>query len=121
MDNNFKKYIIFWFSQSVSQLGSAMTAFTLVLWTYTVHHSAFTVSFMTFCNYVPYIMISLFAGAYVDRHSKKNIMLIADSAAALGTVAIWILAAFGTLEIWHIYMVNILIGSMNAFQSPASG
>ena len=33
---------------------------------------------MTFCNYVPYIILSLFAGSFVDRHSKKAIMLIAD-------------------------------------------
>lgn len=121
MDNNFKKYIIFWLSQSVSQLGSAMTAFTLVLWAYTVHHSALSVSLMTFCNYVPYIIVSLFAGTFVDRHNKKTIMLSADSIAACGTVVIWALVLCGSLQLWHIYVVNILIGSMNAFQSPASG
>lgn len=120
MDNKMKRYIIFWLSQSISQLGSAMTSFSLVLWAYTVNHSALTVSLMTFCNYVPYIMVSLFAGAFVDSHSKRNIMLIADSVAALGTVIIWGLVIGGNLQTWHICLVNILLGSMNAFQSPAS-
>ena len=31
---NFKKYIVLWLSQSISQLGSSMTAFALVLWVY---------------------------------------------------------------------------------------
>lgn len=70
-----------WLSQSVSQLGSAMTSFALILWIYTVKHSALTVSLMSFCSYVPYILISPFAGTFVDRHSKKKIMLIADSIA----------------------------------------
>ncbi len=61
MDNKFKKYIVFWLSQSVSQLGSAMTGFALILWVYTVNHSALTVSMMSFCSYVPYIIVSLFA------------------------------------------------------------
>jgi len=44
MNHNLKKYIIFWLSQSVSQLGSAMTSFGLILWAYTINHSALTVS-----------------------------------------------------------------------------
>lgn len=120
MDNQFKKYIIFWLSQSVSQMGSAMTGFALILWAYTVNHSAFTVSLMSFCSYVPYIVVSLFAGTFVDRHSKKKIMLVSDSIAAGASVIILILSLLNDLQIWHIYLVNSIIGFMNAFQSPAS-
>lgn len=35
MEKSFKKYLLFWFGGSVSQLGSAMTSFALILWTYT--------------------------------------------------------------------------------------
>lgn len=121
MDENFKKYIIFWLSQSVSQLGSAMTSFALILWVFSIKHSAMTVSLMSFCNYVPFIIASVFAGAFVDRHSKKKIMLTSDSVAALGTLTVLVLTASGNLQIWHIYLVNCVIGCMNAFQSPASG
>lgn len=84
--NQFKKYIVLWITQSVSQLGSAMTGFALTLWTYTQIHSAMAVSLMTFCNYVPFILVSLFTGAFVDKHSKKAIMLISDSIAAACTI-----------------------------------
>lgn len=120
MNQNFKTYIIFWLSQSLSQLGSAMTSFALILWVYTQNHSAFAVSLMSFCNYVPYIMVSLFAGAFVDRHSKKKIMLAADTIAAVCSVIVFALYLGGDLQIWHIYVVNCVIGFMNAFQSPAS-
>lgn len=118
--NNFKKYILLWISQSISQLGSSMTSFALILWTYEQSNSAMSVSLMTLCNFVPYIVASLFAGAFVDRHSKKAIMLISDSVAALGTVSIMALSLSGGLAVWHIYAVNTLIGFMNAFQQPAS-
>lgn len=120
MDNNFKKYIIFWFSQMVSQLGSAMTGFALILWVYTINQSALTVSLMSFCNYVPYIIVSLFAGTFVDRHSKKMIMLVSDSIAAGCSVFVLAMWLLNGLQIWHIYLVNCVIGFMNAFQSPAS-
>lgn len=83
MNNNFKRYIIFWLSQALSQLGSSMTGFSLVLWAYTQNGSAMTVSLMSLFNYVPYVIASLFAGTYVDSHSKKKIMLVSDSIAAI--------------------------------------
>ena len=39
----FKKYIILWVTQSISQLGSSMTGFVLTLWAYRQTHSAFAV------------------------------------------------------------------------------
>lgn len=120
MNKNFKKYIIFWLSQSVSHLGSAMTSFALILWAYTQNGSAMSVSLMSFFNYVPYIIVSLFAGTFVDNHSKKKIMLVSDSIAAACSVIVFILSIGNGLKIFHIYMVNFVIGFMNAFQSPAS-
>ena len=120
MNSDFKKYIIFWLSQSVSQLGSAMTGFALILWAYTQNNSALTVSLMSFCSYVPYIIVSLFAGTFVDSHSKKKIMLTADTLAAVCSVCVLLLYLNNGLRIEHIYLVNCIIGFMNAFQSPAS-
>lgn len=120
MDDKVKRYLVFWISQSVSQLGSAMTGIALVLWAYQEHGSALTVSLMTFCNYVPYILASLFAGTVIDWHSKKGVILLADSLAAVGTWIAWALVHSGNLQVWHIYLMNGLMGVTNAFQSPAS-
>lgn len=118
-NKNFKRYIIFWLSQSVSELGSAMTGFALILWAYTKTQSALAVSVMSFCSYVPYIVMSLFAGSFVDAHSKKRIMLMVDSIAAAGSVFVLVCCATDVLAIWHIYFVNVVIGFMNAIQAPA--
>ncbi|WP_124098482.1 MFS transporter [Ruminococcus sp. Marseille-P6503] len=116
----FNKYIIFWLSQSISQLGSAMTSFALILWTYEQKHSAMAVSLMSFCNYIPFILVSLIAGSFVDRHNKKAVMLLADSIAAICSFGVLILSFGGNLQVWNIYLVNLIIGIMNAFQQPAS-
>jgi Arabinose efflux permease len=118
-DNKFKVFIAFWLSQSVSQLGSGMTSFALVIWVYKQTNSAMSVSLMTFFIYLPYIAVSIFAGAFIDSHSKKKIMLWSDSIAAICSLGVFILLYWGKLQIWHIYLVNSIIGFMNAFQSPA--
>ncbi|MDO4275059.1 MAG: MFS transporter [Eubacteriales bacterium] len=120
MNNSFKKYIVFWLSQALSQLGSSMTGFTLILWMYEKNGSAMTVSLMSFFNYIPYIMASLFAGSFVDSHNKKKIMLVSDSIAALCSAIVFVLSVRGELQIWNIYLVNFISGFMNAFQGPAS-
>jgi len=119
-DNKFRNFILFWLSQSVSQLGSSMTSFALILWAYKQTSSAMSVSLMTFFSYLPYIIISIFAGAFIDTHKKKKIMLCSDTIAAICSMTVWILLFTGNLEIWYIYIVNSINGFMNAFQSPAS-
>lgn len=120
MNKDYKKYIVLWLSQSVSGLGSSMTGYALVLWAYGQSHSAMSVSLMSFCNFVPYILFSLFAGVFVDRHRKKAIMLISDSIAAIGSVAVLALLLTGRLSVWNIYVVNAVVGITNAFQQPAA-
>ena len=53
MNHGLKNYIVFWLSQALSQLGSAMTGFTLILWAYEQNGSAMTVSLMSFFHYIP--------------------------------------------------------------------
>lgn len=120
MNTNFKKYILFWLSQAFSQLGSAMTSFALILWVYEQNHSAMSVSLLSFCNYVPYIIVGLFVGTFIDKHSKKIIMLVSDSIAAICSLVILFSVLTNSLSVWTIYGVNIVIGIMNAFQQPAS-
>ena len=119
-DNKFRNFIIFWLSQSVSQLGSSMTGFALSIWAYKQTSSAMSVSLMTFFSYVPYITVSIFAGAFIDTHKKKNIMMWSDSIAAICSMIVCILFFMRKLESWHIYIANSINGLMNAFQSPAS-
>ena len=117
---SFKKYIILWLSQSVSGLGSSMTGFALVLWAYGQSRSAMSVSMMSFCNYVPYVILSLFVGSFIDRHNKKTIMLVSDGIAAFGSLSVLALLLADRLAVWNIYMINAVIGITNAFQQPAS-
>jgi len=119
-DKKKNDYIIFWLSQAVSQLGSSMTSYALIIWSYKQTHSAMSVSIMTFCSYLPYVLISIFAGSFVDKHTKKRILMISDTIAACCSIGVFVLLGFNALQIWHIYIVNAIVGFMNAFQSPAT-
>lgn len=92
----------------------------IVLWAYGQNHSAMSVLLVSFCNYVPYVFLSLFVGGFIDRHNKKTIMLVSDSIAAAGSLAVLAFLFAGRLEVWDIYVINAVAGITNAFQQPAS-
>ena len=115
-----RTFLILWITQSFSALGSAMTNFALVIWSYQQQGSALTTSLLAICSYAPYVLLSIFAGALSDRWNKKATMLLSDSFAALCTISMLILLTTDKLQIWHLYLINALNGLMNTVQQPAS-
>lgn len=115
-----KNFIILWLSQSFSSLGSAMTNYALIIWSYQQYDSALITAMIAICSYAPYVIMSIFAGALSDRWNKKVTMLICDTFAALCTICILLLLETGELRIWHIYCLNALNGLMNTIQQPSA-
>lgn len=115
-----RTFIPLWATQSFSTLGSSMTSYALIIWTYSERGSALTTALLSVSSYAPYVLLSIFAGALSDRWDKKRTLLCCDSLAALSTIIVLILLAGGNLEVWHLYIINAFNGTMNAVQQPAS-
>lgn len=115
-----KSYLLLWGTQSFSGLGSAMTSYALVIWSYTQRGSALMTALLMVSSYAPYVLFSIFAGALSDKWNKKAVMLVCDTAAALTTVVMLFLMQARCLQIWHLYLINGLNGLMNTIQQPAS-
>ncbi len=115
-----KDFYLLWSTQSLSQLGSAMTGFALTLWLYERTESALSTAMLTICTYAPYVLMSIFAGAITDRFDKKKTMLVCDILAAMCTVLVFALYKTELLAPWHLYAVNAVSGLMNTVQQPAS-
>lgn len=115
-----KTFLILWSTQSLSQLGSAMTGFALTLWLYEKTGSALQTALLAVCSYAPYVVMSIFAGALSDRWNKKKVMLVCDTLAACSTVAVLVLLKTDLLRPVHMYLLNAINGLMNTVQQPAS-
>ena len=115
-----RSYLLLWFTQMISGLGSAMTSYALVIWSYTQEGSALRTALLMVCSYAPYVICSIFAGVLSDRWDKKKTMLGCDALAALSTFVVLLLLKQDALQIWHLYIVNIISGLMNTVQQPAS-
>ena len=113
-------FLILWSTQSLSSLGSSMTGFALIIWSYQQQGSALSTALLSVCSYTPYILMAIFAGALSDSWNKKITILASDTFAALCTAATLLLLCTGRLEIWHLYLLNALNGLMSTVQRPAA-
>jgi DHA3 family macrolide efflux protein-like MFS transporter len=114
-----RAFVIVWFGQIVSLLGSAMTGFGLPIWAYAKTGQATPLALTIFFGTLPLIIISPLAGALVDRSSRKLMMMISDLASGVVTIVLLLLLAAGRLEIWHLYVAAAVSSVFHAFQWPA--
>lgn len=115
-----RDFWVLWSTQSISQLGSSITAFALTLWLYEKTGSSLSTAALTICSYTPYVIMSIFAGALTDRFDKKKTMLSCDVFAAICTIIVFVLFRTNCLTVWHLYILNGVSGLMNTVQQPAS-
>ena len=115
-----RDFLILWSTQSISQLGSSITAFALTLWLYEKTGSSLSTAALTICSYAPYVLMSIFAGALTDRFDKKKTMLGCDVFAVMCTLIVFVLFRTDRLMVWHLYVLNAVSGLMNTVQQPAS-
>lgn len=115
-----KNFIMLWAGQSISKMGSSMTTFALIIWIYKTKNTAMSAMFLSVFSFSPYVLVSFLAGSIIDRFSKKKVLFICDSVAAICILIAFMLFTFGKLEVWHLYVLNFISGLMLAFQAPAT-
>src|SRR5690606_22476129 len=107
-------FTVIWFGQLISMLGTGMTNFALSFYIFEQTGQATALTIAIFCFVAPSIILSPLAGALVDRMNRKAMIILADLAAGAVTLA-WlaILVFAGDLELWQIYLGNIIAGAFN--------
>ncbi len=102
-----RDYMLLWSGQAVSLTGTVIsqTAFPLLVWDLT--HSAAQVGLVGGLGTIPYVFLSLLAGALVDRWDRKRVMILCDAGRALNLVSV--LAA---LMLGHLTVIQLCINAL---------
>nr|WP_162341372.1 MFS transporter [Paenibacillus paridis] len=112
-NNAFRKFIILWFGELVSSIGSGLTAFGLGVYVFQTTHSATAVSLVTLCTFLPMILLSPVGGVLADRFDRRLMMLLGDGGSALGLIYIVIVMLSGEAQLWQL-CVGVTISSLFA-------
>jgi MFS family permease len=115
-----RNFRLLWTGETVSTAGNAMAAVSVPLLAVTVlHASTFAVAALTAAAYLPWLVIGLPAGAWVDRLPARPLMITCDVISALLFASLPVAAWTGTLSIPLVVAVALLAGAVNVFFATA--
>lgn len=115
-----KKYFTMLAGQSISLITSGILQMSIIFYLTAKTNSAMVLSIATLMGFLPQAVIGPFAGTFVDRHSRKGVMIGADLMIAATGGFLAVVSIFMELPIWLIMLVLFVRSIGNAFHSPAS-
>jgi MFS family permease len=111
-----RNYGLLWTGQLVSEMGNRFHWIAVSLWVYSLTDSAAAVSLAVASMFAGSLIVSLWAGVFVDRFDRRGILIGADLARAVLVLAI---PALIRTNLWFVYLDLVLISIATAFFRPA--
>jgi MFS family permease len=66
----------------------------------------------------PLLLLAPFGGIIADRLPRRNVLIGTQSVAAVLALTLWILTATGLVQLWHVFVLALLLGFVNAVDMP---
>ncbi len=118
--SNWKKvFFIIWSGQAFSLVGSQMVHFAIAWWLTKSTGSAAVLATMAIFASVPQVVLGPFIGALVDRWNRRLVMILADGIIALFTLGLAVLFMTGHAQIWQLYVISLIRGTLGVFHWTA--
>ncbi|MFB4286190.1 MFS transporter [Nonomuraea sp. ATR24] len=115
-----RDFRLLWIGESASSLGSSVTSVALPLVAVTVlDASPLAVSLLAAAAWLPWLLIGLPAGVWVDRLPRRRVMLAADWASLAAFLSIPAAALLGVLTVGHLIAVALAAGTAKVFFATA--
>lgn len=115
----YRNYRLFFTGQSVSLIGTWMQRITMPWLVYSMTGSELLLGIVSFAGQIPTFIFSPFAGVITDRWSKYKVLLITQIISMLLAGILAWLALSDQIGIWHIVIISVALGCINAFDVPA--
>jgi MFS family permease len=115
----YRNYRLFFSGQSLSLIGTWITRIATSWLVYRLTGSAWMLGVVGFLGQIPTFLLGPFAGVWVDRWSRHRTLVWTQVLSMLQSFALATLAFSGHIAIWHIAVLSVLQGVINAFDTPA--
>jgi MFS transporter, DHA3 family, macrolide efflux protein len=111
-----RAFLITWFGQLISLIGSGLTGFAYGVWVYQETGSTTLLALISLFTTLPGIVVSPIVGVLVDRWERRWTMIVSNSVAAGVTLLMALLFLANSLDVWHIYIGMSVISVCSALQ-----
>jgi len=111
-----RDFMKLWTAMTVTQFGDEITQFALPLAAIiTLEATPFQIGLLGTFQFLPFILLTIPAGVWVDRMRRKPILIGADLGRAVLLTSIPVAFIGGWLSIWQMYIVGFAVGCLEVF------
>ncbi len=114
-----RDYRLFYFALLAAAIGSQLQATANIIQIYDMTHSAVHLGLTGLARGIPTFAFSLMGGVIADRVDRRKLIMVTQAVNGLGALLLGGLTATGQIDVWHIYALMVLTGSLAALSSPA--
>lgn len=105
--------------QGISLIGTWVQQTALSWLVYRLTHSAALLGIVGFCGQIPSFFVAPFAGVIVDRINKHKLIILTQTLSMLQAIVLGTLVLTDSIKVWHIPLLSLFLGFVNAFDIPA--
>lgn len=99
-----------WTASTISNLGDGMFLVALPLLAARTTNSSFEVSLVTAFSMLPWLLVSLHAGAIVDRSDKRKLLITGDLFRGMLILGLAVVVATDSVQMWMLWVVALCLG-----------
>jgi MFS family permease len=115
----YRNYRLFFYGQSISLIGTWIQRITVPWLVYRLTGSVFLLGLVGFAGQIPTFLMSPFAGVLIDRWNRHKILVVTQVLALIQALVLALLFYEKSISVWHIAILSVFLGIINAFDMPA--
>jgi MFS family permease len=113
-----RNYRLFFLGQGLSLVGTWITMVAMIWLVYHLTQSPILLGIVGFASQVPNLVLVPFGGVLSDRWNHQHTLIVTQALSMLQSLALAILTLTNTIHIWHIIVLSLFQGIVNAIDSP---
>ena len=113
-----RNYRLFFAGQGISLIGTWMQQIAMIWLVYRLTHSPFLLGVVGFAGQIPTFLFAPFAGVLADRWNRHRTIVVTQTLSLLQAATLAVLVLTGTVEVWHLVVLAVILGAINAFDMP---
>ncbi len=113
-----RNYRLFFYGQTLSIIGNWIQQIAMAWLVYRMTESAWLLGVTGFAGQIAILIFAPFGGMWADRFDKHKLLLLTQVISAIPPLVLAVLTYTGAVEVWHIIVTALILGIINAIDTP---
>ncbi len=113
-----RNFRLYFGGQCVSLVGTWMQQIAMSWLVFRLTGSVFLLATVTFMAQIPVLVVTPYMSVFVDRFNRRALLVVTQSLSMVQALLMALLTLTGWIEVWHIMVLSLLIGLINALDNP---